>query len=445
MKKFREWMHGRGRNLVMFIVAVIAIGIVVHFFVVERGGHLGSGRPNPTVSPKTLEEQNIGGDSIGTADENATYIPGDAISPTATPTAMPEESTEPEAALPEKDTTTAKAQSYQEDGQEVPYQYGSVKDDAVIRLGFAGDICLDDTSAVMRHMRQKGSLSKVISPKLIRKMNAYDAMIINNEFSISKRGTPMAGKAYTFRSKPANVKYLKKLGVDVAGLANNHIFDYGKAAFYDTLKYLKKAGIATVGAGKNSAQAKEPAYLTVKGKKIAIVAATRAEKYVLTPQAGKNSPGVFRTYNDRQYVKAIKKAKKKADYVIVYVHWGTEYSTKLEQAQVQQAKDYINAGADAVVGAHTHCMQGIGYYKGVPIFYSLGNFWFNERTLYTTVLEINISDSGKLTAKLQPCLQSGKETKLLTKPSQVKKFVKYINGISTNGKLDKNCVVHKKK
>ena len=156
----------------------------------------------------------------------------------------------------------------------------------------------------------------------------------------------------------------------------------------------------------------------------------------MTPEAGKISPGVFRTYNDRQYVKEIRKATKKADYVIAYVHWGTEYSTTLETAQIKQAKDYINAGADAVIGAHTHCLQGVGYYKGVPIIYSLGNFWFNEKSLYTTVLEVDITDNGDLTARMLPCLQSGKETRLLTKRAQIKKFLNYVNKISTNARLD---------
>lgn len=428
MKKFRDWMHGKGRAVVMAVVLVIALGIVGHYFVVERDGYIGANKPNVTLSPKPAEEEIIGGDSIGGVKPDTTMLPGDAISPTETPKASESQ------VSPSNASTQTPA----------PTMTGSAQNDAAVRIGLAGDICLDETTAVMRHMREEGGLNKVISPSLIGKMNAYDAMVINNEFSISNRGSAMPGKAYTFRSKPANVKYLKQLGVDVAGLANNHIFDYGKNAFLDTLKYLKRAGIETMGAGKNSKEAKEPVYLNLKGKKIAIIAATRAEKYVLTPEAGKNSPGVFRTYDDTAYVKAIKKAKKKADFVIAYVHWGTEYSTTLESAQTGQAKDFINAGADAVVGAHTHCMQGIGYYKGVPIFYSLGNFWFNEKTLYTTVLELMIQENGKLSAKLQPCLQSGKETKLLTKKAKIGKFIQYINGISTNAKLNKKCEMVKK-
>lgn len=408
MKRIWEWMHGRGRGVVIAATVVLAFAIVLHYFLVEKdgkwGGDSGAYSASPMPSPRSMEETIIGGDTIGEA---------------------------PEAAPQSLQLTT-------------PMKEGVSSETESIHLGFAGDITLDDTSLVMRHMRQQGSLHKVISKKLIDKMNGFDAMIINNEFSISKRGKPMPGKAYTFRSKPGNVKYLKQLGVDVAGLANNHIYDYGKNAFLDTLKYLKKADILTMGAGKNHTEAEKPVYLTIKGKTIALVAATRAEKYVLTPEAKKNTPGVFRTYNDRQYVKQIKKAGKKADYVIAYVHWGTEYSTELEQAQLQQAKDYINAGADAVVGAHTHCMQGIGYYKGVPIFYSLGNFWFNEKTLYTTVLELTIDSEGKLSAKLEPCLQRGKETRLLTKKKQIKKFVKHVNSISTNGRLDAECNVKKK-
>ena len=123
----------------------------------------------------------------------------------------------------------------------------------------------------------------------------------------------------------------------------------------------------------------------------------------------------------RRERKVLESMKKKADYVIAYVHWGTEYSTELEDAQKTQARDYINAGADVVVGAHTHCLQGMEWYKGVPIFYSLGNFWFNERTLYTTVLEIDITKEGRLSAKMLPCLQKGKETRLLSKKKQKQK------------------------
>ena len=128
--------------------------------------------------------------------------------------------------------------------------------------------------------------------------------------------------------------------------------------------------------------------------------------------------------------------------VIAFVHWGTEYSTKLEDAQKTQAKDYINAGADVIVGAHTHCLQGVGSYKGKPIFYSLGNYWFNEKTLYTTLLQLTIKENGKIRARMIPCRQSGKETHMLTKKKKVRKFVNYVNGISVNAKIGAKGILH---
>ena len=118
----------------------------------------------------------------------------------------------------------------------------------------------------------------------------------------------------------------------IMGRGRNHVYDYGERAFLDTLSALENNGIKYTGGGKDSKEAKKPVYFQSKGKTIAVIAATRAEKYILTPAAGKHSPGVFRTYDDTQYVRAIRKAKKKADVVIAFVHWGTEYSTKLESA-----------------------------------------------------------------------------------------------------------------
>lgn len=410
-------MQERGMAVVMILSLSVALCMVAEF---HRGreAYLPAVGANVSMLSDSGGMEDLGGDSLASA-------------PTRAASSEIGKDSGTEADSEENSAFEGKPSSGRESGLE----------NAAICLGFAGDICLDETSAVMRHMEREGGLEKVISPELIRKMNGYDAMVINNEFSVSRRGKKMAGKAYTFRSHPSNLRYLKQLGVDVAGLANNHVYDYGKTAFLDTLHHLKDAGFQTVGAGADIREAKRPAYLKIKGKTIAIVAATRAEKYVLTPGAGKDSPGVFRTYEDGRYVREIRNAKKKADYVIAYVHWGTEYSTALEDAQREQARDYINAGADAVVGAHTHCMQGIGYYKGVPIFYSLGNFWFNEKTLYTTVLELGIDSGGKLEAKMVPCLQRGKETKILQRRDQIRKFIKYINGISENGRLDRHCNV----
>ncbi|MCR5785842.1 MAG: CapA family protein, partial [Eubacterium sp.] len=136
------------------------------------------------------------------------------------------------------------------------------------------------------------------------------------------------------------------------------------------------------------------------------VAASRAEKYKMTPQATEDEPGILRCYDNTLFLEAIEEADENADYVIALPHWGTEYSTELEDAQTEGAKEYIDAGADAVIGAHTHCLQGIGSYNDKPIVYSLGNFWFNEKTLETMLYEIHLTiekttdESGESTSKI---------------------------------------------
>lgn len=398
MGKLREWMHGKGRPVVIAVMIILALWIIVDYY---RSNH---DEPEKEKAPAVISEQK---------------------EPAATEPAV----TDPDIVTTKEDAGIAGKSSGPENGD--------------ITIGFTGDINFDETWSVMKHMRRKGEgIAGCIDPRLIKKMRGYDYMVVNNEFSISDRGKPMAGKAYTFRSPRRNVKLLKQLGVDAVSLANNHVYDYGKQAFLDTMSTLEKNGIKYTGGGKNSSEARKPVYFQCKGKTIAVIAATRAEKYVLTPAAGKNSPGVFRTYDDTQYCRAIKKAKKKADVVIAFVHWGTEYSTKLEDAQKTQAKDYINAGADVIVGAHTHCLQGVGSYKGKPIFYSLGNYWFNEKTLYTTLLQLTIKENGKIQARMIPCRQSGKETHMLTKKKKVRKFVNYVNGISVNAKIGAKGILH---
>ncbi len=261
-----------------------------------------------------------------------------------------------------------------------------------ITLAFAGDINFDDTWSVMAHYHELGDdLEAVIDPKYIDAMRSADVMWINNEFTYSDRGSPLNGKAYTFRSKPENVRLLEEMGVDIVGLANNHVYDYGKEAFLDTLDTLKAVGISYVGAGHDLNEAKSPVYMDVDGVCIAYVAASRAEKYKMTPQATDTEPGILRCYDNTIFLESIREADLKADYVVALPHWGTEYSQVLEPAQTEGAKLYIEAGADAVIGAHTHCLQEITDIDGKPVVYSLGNFWFNEKTLDTMLYEIHLS------------------------------------------------------
>lgn len=82
---------------------------------------------------------------------------------------------------------------------------------------------------------------------------------------------------------------------------------------------------------------------------MAVVSATRAEKYILTPEADEDNPGVFRCYDMAKVLQKVQETKEKADFVIAYIHWGTEYSETLETAQTEGARELIDAGPDVVL------------------------------------------------------------------------------------------------
>ena len=133
---------------------------------------------------------------------------------------------------------------------------------------------------------------------------------------------------------------------------------------------------------------------------VAILNATEIERYENpdTKGAGEDSPGVFRCLDDSRLCEKISEAKEKADLCIAFVHWGTEKMPSADWSQMTKAQDLVDAGADLVVGAHPHVLQNIEYVDGVPVFYSLGNYFFGAAARDTGVLRVTIgkaSDSGK--------------------------------------------------
>ncbi|MCR5149619.1 MAG: CapA family protein [Clostridiales bacterium] len=286
-------------------------------------------------------------------------------------------------------------------------------------IGFTGDINFTDTGYVMTHAKTKeNGVLDCIDPVFITAMQNADIMFVNNEFPYSDRGSPTPGKKYTFRSPTENVKYMVKLGVDIVSLANNHAYDYGPDSFADTMETLENAGILFVGAGNNIGQAEKAVSFIVNGYKVSFLAACGVESPIKTPVATENSEGIMGSYDDgRRLVRCVEKAKEESDYVIVFPHWGIENTTELTDAQRVNAKKYIDAGASAVIGCHSHCLQGMEYYKGVFIAYSLGNFWFNTKTLYTALLTLTVSDDG-IVPSVIPGLQKGSETRYLESESE---------------------------
>lgn len=310
---------------------------------------------------------------------------------------------------------------------------------------FAGDINLDENWYTTRFLNeQPGGIYDCISQELVEVMQAADIMCLNNEFTYSTGGAPLPGKAYTFRADPARVEVLEQLGVDAVTLANNHVYDYGEEALLDTFTVLEEAGVPYFGAGRTLEEAMKPLYLEVGGKTVALVAASRAEKYKMTPQATDTQPGILRCYDTELFLRAIQEGKANADFCVAVVHWGTEYSYDLERAQLDTGRDYLDAGADAVIGAHSHCLQGMEYYEGKPIIYSLGNYWFNEKTLDTMLLQLHFSGDDtqtQLEVQVVPAVQSGCRTTFVPEEDEQRRIFDFLESISVNVEISDQGIV----
>lgn len=199
-----------------------------------------------------------------------------------------------------------------------------------------------------------------------------------------------AGSRFSFRMDPAGLVAMRTAGFDVVSFANNHVGDYARAAFTETLQNLQKNNILFAGAGMNREEATTPAIIDVRGMKIGFLAATDVGPDWL--RATDTSPGIL-IASDPNLSSIVATAKAQVDVLVMSFHWGNEYSPA-NAHQETLAHAAIDAGADIVVGHHPHVMEKVSYYKDKPIFYSLGNFifdqYFSPHTLRGMVAEVSI-------------------------------------------------------
>lgn len=265
-----------------------------------------------------------------------------------------------------------------------------------ITINAVGDICFTGG-----HGQSLGKPSVLLS-KVAPTLRTSDITFGNLETSLSNRGSKWA-KTYSFRGPVSAGPALGKAGFDVVSLANNHSLDYGRSAFSDTLATVRRGGVVPVGAGKNKAQAWEPKIITRNGQKVAFLAFSE-----ITPgafAASSQHSGTAYTQSIGSIVKAVKSANKKADYVVVSMHWGVEKKYDANARQKSEAHALINAGADVVLGHHPHRIQGIEYYRGKLIAYSLGNFVFSAASTGSTdtyILSLTLGNGKVINASARP-------------------------------------------
>ena len=307
-----------------------------------------------------------------------------------------------------------------------------------VTLLFAGDTLFDDNYSTMISLKQRsGGVLDCFSEDLLAEMTGADIFMLNNEFTFTSRGEPLPDKSYTFRSDPENVKYLFDMGVDIVSLANNHTFDWGEISLLDTLDTLETAGMPKVGAGRNLEEATAPVFFEVGGMRIGFLAATQIERMENPPTRGatKENPGVFRCLDPSALYEKVRRTKENCDYLVVFVHWGTEKTDQLDWRQLEQGPGLAEAGADLVIGAHPHVLQGLDSANGVPIVYSLGNFWFNSFTLDSCVVKVTLNSEGLKSFQFLPTLQKECRTSLM-QGSEKQRVLDYIQSLSPNVIID---------
>jgi Bacterial capsule synthesis protein PGA_cap len=184
---------------------------------------------------------------------------------------------------------------------------------------------------------------------------------------------------YVLVGNPENADALSRAGFDVMSVATNHIkncgpTNCGNRAFFDTLDNLRRVGIMPVGAGANHAEAMQPVVVTVNGIRFGFVSLGQIEPMAFATDA---RPGIA-VLNEANLHSAIAAARGVSDVVIAMPHWGPEDVPMPNWSQRTLARQAVEAGADLVVGNHTHVVQGVQQIDGTQVFYGLGNFVFDQ-------------------------------------------------------------------
>ncbi|AMD16772.1 metallophosphatase [Methanobrevibacter sp. YE315] len=226
-------------------------------------------------------------------------------------------------------------------------------------------------------------------------VSTADLLLINFENAATSSEDAVKGDV-PLKCDPSYVPLAKANNNTVAALANNHACDYGISGMRDTISNLKDAGITPMGAGETEADAHKAYTEVINGRKITVLNYMDSNdfseySYDVMPYANGSSPG-YSAYSSQDAQKQISEHND-SDLIVAYLHFGNEYSHSPNEDQVKMAHELIDYGADVVIGSHPHVTQGIEMYKDRPIFYSLGNFIFdqsNEDTHTAYFVQLNL-------------------------------------------------------
>lgn len=246
------------------------------------------------------------------------------------------------------------------------------RDDGCITLVAAGDVLLDRGVRRRAFVADDPAWPLAGVPDILR---GADLALANLECPLTVRRTP-AAKAFVFGCDPGGARLLKRAGFDAVSLANNHVYDQGRAAILETIGHLERAGITAVGAGPNHADACRPRVIEAGGLRVALAGFVTLPLEGIVWAPGMPMPAVA---DEPRVARALRAARERADIVVVTVHWGREFEDTPDAGQLRWAELFRRHGADLILGHHPHVIQPVDVLGGKWTFYSLGNFVFDQK------------------------------------------------------------------
>lgn len=250
---------------------------------------------------------------------------------------------------------------------------------------------------IMMDRGVKGKIKKLgkdynFSFDLIRDdLDKVGYVFANLEGSISDVGAD-TGKPYSFRFEPEVADALAMGGIDGVSLANNHMLDWGRQSLCETTKHLDRVDIDYVGGGCDSETAERALIKEFGNTTVGFLAYT---EFYQGAHAVSDRPGMSE-WDLKKIEERIQELKNNVDIVMVSMHWGAEYKDRATGAQVELGQQFIDMGADVIIGHHPHVDQEIERYGDGWIIYSLGNFIFDqswsENTMEGLLADIQIQN-----------------------------------------------------
>ncbi|MCW2816980.1 MAG: Poly-gamma-glutamate biosynthesis protein, partial [Nocardioides sp.] len=267
-----------------------------------------------------------------------------------------------------------------------------------VTVAVAGDVHFE---GVLRE--RLGDPATALAP-VTRALAAADVAVVNLETSVGAGGRPEPDKRYVFQAPPSAFTALAAAGIDVATMANNHALDLGREPLAGTFAAIEAAGeadppLAVVGLGRDVREAFRPALVDVDGTVVATIGATTAALDPTADPTGQwaataTTPGTADAVDPTRLLRSVTATARTADVVVVHVHWGVQGEGCPSDDQRTLAADLVAAGADVVVGSHTHRLQGDGRLGRGYVAYGLGNYaWYtqgSEASATTGVLTLRV-------------------------------------------------------